>query len=418
MASSPNRGLRIALSVAAAVAAAVFAFNSYTYHIAIVSAFFSIALASVVILHLRVRFSWKDALLVLCGTAAFALVDFALLHYPHRLMAWFSFAGLSSLLILGIRAIWAEAEERELLLSAWIPGLLFVASEWFASTMLDWTAKLHPKTLDLYLFSFDASLRVHMSFLIGRWFAEWPALRTFSLIFYLGLPIPVALIYAGRLIRSRQKSYPVMLAFLLTGPIGILFYNLFPAIGPIALFGQNFPFHPLPIEKAARLFLERVALQGPRNAIPSLHMAWTLLAWWYSRGLSWWERAIALAFAMFTVLATMGTGEHYFIDLIVAFPFALLVQAICSYQLSWKNSLRFEAFFLALVATLAWLTALRHAGKFFWLSPIIPWTLCAATVALISIRQFKFQKAADSADVAPNRAPCPSAVAEVSAAHH
>jgi PAP2 superfamily protein len=418
MGVSPNRTAKYILSLALAAGVAGFAFNSYTYRVAMVSAFFSLALASVAILHFRVRPEWSDALLVLGCTAVFAVVDLAALHFPHRIMAWFSFLGLGSLLILALRTIWAEASDRKVLISAWVPALLFVASEWFASTMLDWTAALHPKTLDLYLFSFDSSMGVQLSFVAGRWFFESSALRATSLIFYIGLPIPIALVYAGQLIRHRKESYAAMLAFLVTGPLGILFYNLFPAIGPIALFGQNFPFHPLPAGQVARLLLEPVALTGPRNAIPSLHMAWTLLAWWYSRGLSWWERAIALAFVLFTVLATLGTGEHYFVDLVVAFPFAVLVQALSSYTLAWKDTRRLSAISFGLFVTLAWLVALRHAGKFFWISPVIPWSLCGATVVLASIRQHKFQQAVDSGPLAAKFNPEVSASREASPARN
>jgi PAP2 superfamily protein len=418
MADSPNRTWQYILSLLLTAGVAGFAFNSYTYRVAMVSAFFSLALASVAILHFRVRPQWTDALLVLGCTALFAVVDLAARHFPHRIMAWFSFFGLGSLLVLSLRVIWAKSSDRKLLLSAWVPALLFIASEYFASTMLDWTAALHPKTLDLYLFSFDSSMGVQLSFLAGRWFFESSPLRAASLIFYIGLPIPIALIYAGLLIRHREKSYPAMLAFLVTGPLGMLFYNLYPAIGPMALFGQNFPFHPLPVGQAARLLLEPVALTGPRNAIPSLHMAWTLLAWWYSRGLSWWERAIALAFVLFTVLATLGTGEHYFVDLVVAFPFALFVQALCSYTLPWKDARRLAAISFGLLVTLAWLVALRHAGKFFWISPVIPWALCVATILLSSIRQHKFQLAVDSGPLAAELNPGVSTARQASPARN
>lgn len=412
MATGKNPAAKILCTFALFVCAGAFAANPQIYTEAIVSAFFALALASVIILHLRVRPKWSDAVLILAATAVIAIVDLAILKYPRAIMAWFSFAGLSSLLILGIRVIWAEEEDRKPLLWAWVPALLFVASEWFASTFLEWTSAAHPKTLDLYLFSFDSSMRVQLSFVVGRWFWHWPWLRLAGMIFYIGLPVSIALVYAGHLVRSRAKAFPAMLAFLLTGPVGILFYNFFPAVSPKALFGRNFPFNPLTVPQAVRLFLEPVPVQGPRNAIPSLHVAWTLLAWWYSRGLSWWERSIAMAFLAFTLLTTLGSGEHYFIDLVVAFPFALMMEALCEYSLSWRDARRLTPFFFGLVATLGWFAALRYAGKFFWISPALPWALAAATVALTILRQREFQLAIDAgkpaADPAPEAAPAVS----------
>jgi len=408
MATGQTHALKIIATFGLFLCAGGFAASPQIYSEAVISAFFSLALGSVVILHLRVRPKWQDALLILAGVAVFAIVDFGIFKYPRAVIAWFSFAGLSSLLILGIRAVWAEGEDRKPLFYAWVPAVLFVASEWFASTFLDWTSAVHPKTLDLYLFSFDSSLRVQLSFLAAGWFLKWPWLRFVGMIFYLGLPISIALVYAGQLVRKREKAFPAMLAFLFTGPVGILFYNLFPAVSPHALFGRNFPLHPLPVSEVARLFLEPIPLQGPRNAIPSLHLAWTLLAWWYSRGLSSWERAIAMAFLAFTALATLGTGEHYFIDLIVAFPFALMMQALCEYSLSWKDTRRLTALLFGALGTLGWFAALRYAGKFFWTSPAIPWLLAGATVVLTILRQHDFRRAVESgrpiADAQPEEA--------------
>src|ERR1700674_3028607 len=196
---------------------------------------------------------------------------------------------------------------------------------------------LHPKTFYLYLYSVDSSLRVQFSFLLGQMFSRYQWLRFASLLFYIALPVPLALVYAAHLRLKDKKAFPVMLAFLVTGPIGVLFYNMVPACGPVHVFGQNFPWHPLSTSQATHMVLETIPLKGARNAIPSLHMAWVLLAWWNSRGLSRLRRVIALAFVICTVLETRGTGEHYFVDLVVAFPFAVMVRALCLYPLPFKS---------------------------------------------------------------------------------
>ncbi len=358
-----------------------FAIGPYFYGAAITSPFFSLALVSVTIIHFRVRSRWMDALLILACTASMAVVDFLILNYPLKIVAWFSFLGVSSLLVMAVRAVWSLGEDRKLLVMAFVPAFLFVASEYLASDLLGWTERAHRKTLDLYLFSFDSSLRAHLSFLMGQAFEKWLWLRIPGKIFYLGLPVPIALIFAGQLVRIRERSLPAMAAFLIAGPLGVVFYNLFPALGPIHIFRGEFPWHALPIRDVPRLFLEAIAVPGPRNAMPSLHLAWALLAWWYSAGLSWYERTVAMLFLVFTALATLGTGEHYFVDLVVAYPFALMIVGMCAYPLSWKDAQRFQPFFFGLLVALAWLTALRYLNRLFWLSPLIPWMLCAATVA-------------------------------------
>lgn len=395
----PIKGpIKVLLTVALIAAAGALGLSSSFYSEALIDAFFAFALASVVILHMRVRPKWSDGLLIVAGGCFLGIVDFQILHYPARVMAAVSFLGLSSFLVMAIRAVWAkdQVSTRDLLY-AWVPSLLFVASDYFATTMLEWTGIAHPKTLDGYLLSFDYSLRIPLVFLAGQLYAMKPWLHNASLLAYVGLAIPIAVVYGGRLVRFKEKAVPAMLAFLVTGPVGILFYNLFPACGPHALFQQNFPFHVFPIDQVRQIILEPVAIQGARNAIPSLHMAWVLLAWWYSRGLGWIERGIALAFLVLTMFATLGTGEHWLVDLIVAFPFALSIQAICAYSVSWRDRERRSAFAFGVGCTLAWLAALRYAPGLFWTSPVVPWALAVATVAVTIIRQQEFFKCTDPA---------------------
>jgi hypothetical protein len=324
-----------------------------------------------------------------------ALICFQWLHFPHAVMPWFSFAGLSSFLILAIRMIWTD--DCRLMLYAWVPAVLFVASEYFASTMLQWTTTAHPRTLDIYLLMFDASLHIQPAFLAGQLYAIHPWLHTASLIAYIGLAIPITVVYAGRLARDREKAFPAMLAFLITGPVGILFYNLFPIAGPHALFGHKFPFTPLPYARLVHVILEPVTIAGARNGMPSLHLAWTLLAWWYSRKLAPLERAIAFLFLGLTAFATMGTGEHWLADLVVAFPFALMIQALCAYELPFRDARRRTAFLFGLVSVLGWMLLFRYCTRLFWTSPIVPWSLIAGTLALTSIRQGILARAENAA---------------------
>ncbi len=378
------------------------------YKSAIATAFYPYVFASVILIHLRVRFRWSDVGGILLFGALFTLFDvFVLQHRTIYIVSWASFLGMGSLVVMGLRAIWSEGEERHVILLALIPGILFLASNHFAGYLHLWTEKAHPKVFDLYLYSFDSSLHVPIVFLLGQAFAKWEVLRASGMIFYVGLPFALAIVYSGQVVRLRDKAIPIFAAFLIAGPIGGLFYNLLPALGPVHLFGDAFPWHPLAADQARRLLLEPVAIGGLRNAIPSLHMGWTLMAWWYSRGLSVWERSIAFAFVAFTVLATMGTGEHYFIDLVVAFPFVLFLQALCAVSLSWSDSRRLTPFLFGLLATLSWLAILRFGVSVFWYSPVIPWVSCLATIG-VTERVRQGMKDAISGSAALGRAVVPT----------
>lgn len=406
------RAAQVLLTIVLAAVTAGFGTSAKFYAESLSSAFFAIALISVVIIELRVSGLWPDGAGVISLTAVFALVDFRFLHYAPHFMAWFSFLGLSSLFLLALRAIWSEGDRRKLLLFAFVPSLLFVTSEWFASNMLDLTERWHPRTLDLFLYSFDGSLGVQISFLMGQAYALWPWFKIAGELFYVGLPIPIAVVYSGQLLRVRQRAIPAMAAFLLTGPIGIIFYNIFPAMGPVHLVRNSFPWHPFSADMFRRVLLEAVAIHGPRNAIPSLHMGWVLLTWWYSKGLSVVERSITMLFVVFTVCATMGTGEHYLIDLVLAYPFAILMMALCAWPPAWKQTRVLQALLFGTATILVWFAALRYTPHVFWISTAVPWLLCAATVGVSIWVKKRFDGAASeviSTAVAPSTSVAPNA---------
>jgi hypothetical protein len=369
----------------------VLSLNSSFYNSSMVDAFMAMALSGALVILLVVQPSWTNFASVAVCSVVLAGLDYRVMGFQPMFMAAFSFAGLGSLAVLGTRTIWARKQDLTLFLYAFLPAVLFVASEYMASTLLDYTEILHPKTFDLFLYSVDSSLRVQFSFLLGQVFTRYQWIRFAGLLFYIALPLPLALVYAAHLRLKSKNAFPVMLAFLVTGPMGVLFYNMVPATGPVHIFGQGFPWHPLSTSQAMHLVLETIPLKGPRNAIPSLHMAWVLLIWWNSKGLSRWIRVIALAFAIFTVLATLGTGEHYFVDLVVAFPFALMVQALCLYPLPFKSGSRRAAFLFGTFASLAWMALISFATPFFWISPVIPWAMVIATISFSTLLMHRMQ---------------------------
>jgi hypothetical protein len=382
--TSAERAWRVLLSVAIVAGVPALAASHIFYVSAIASTFYPYVFASVVFIHLRMRFRWADVGGIVLLGAAFAVLDQFVIHRSSTVyvVTWVSFLGMASLVIMGLNAVWLEGEGRKTVLLALVPSILILASNHYAGYLHKFTENAHPKVLDLYLYSFDSSLHAPIAFWMGQIYEKWKLLGDVSYVFYVGLPFSLALVYAGQASRMRGKAIPIFVAFLLMGPVGGIFYNLFPALGPEHLFGARFPWQPLAAEQARRLLPEPVAIPGLRNAIPSLHMGWTLMSWWYSRGLSVWERALAMLFVVFTIVATLGTGEHYFIDLVVAFPFVLFLQAMCATELKWNDSRRLAPFAFGLATLLVWLWALRYCPQFFWYSVAIPWLLCALTIGV------------------------------------
>ena len=78
-------------------------------------------------------------------------------------------------------------------------------------------------------------------------------------------------------------------------------------------------------------------------------------------------------FAVLTAFATLGLGEHYLIDLVVAVPYALAIMAFSTQIPERKLPLAAGAAMLLL-----WLATLRFAHFY----PAIAWALALATVAV------------------------------------
>jgi len=349
-------------------------------------AFFSLTLASTAIVLLQVR-PWTEALQLSGVTFVLLFVQTVALKVPWSRGPAFALLGLSSLGLLALRMIWSVGEQRRRLRYAFLPPLLLVLMGYAGSVPLQITNQLHPRTLDLSLYAFDASLGTQLSFVVGRIVLQSRWIRQMSLFWYYALPPALMLVYAKQLVRHRTVATTVFLTFFLVGPIGAIFYNLLPACGPVYLFGSGFPLHSLPASEIRAMSIGPVTVSGTRNAFPSLHMAWALLAWWYSRELSGVTRFLVLLFLCGTVLATLGLGEHYFVDLVAAFPFALMMQAGCTLRIPLLDRRRLTPLLAGLLLTLGWVALLRWGLKIVWWSPLIPWAMIVGTILCCIVLQ-------------------------------
>jgi hypothetical protein len=128
------------------------------------------------------------------------------------------------------------------------------------------------------------------------------------------------------------------------------------------------------------MLVQPTLISGARNAFPSLHLAWALLALWYAEGLSYWTKSFLVLFMMGTVLATLGLDEHYFIDLVAAFPFVLMIHAGCALHLAWLDRRRLIAVLSGALLILGWIALLRFGLRIVWISHVVPWTLIGCTI--------------------------------------
>jgi hypothetical protein len=273
-----------------------------------------------------------------------------------------AFLGLASMLVLGWKACRSTAALHPLLLATFCPALVILTNVALAA-IIPW----QPRVFDLFLYRFDGLLGIQSSFVAGRWFAASPFLENLCFLVYAALPLAELLIFLLFVRGQRMPANPLVL-FLVAGIAGFALYQVCPATGPVHVFGAEFPNYPPPALPVQTMILDDL----PRNAIPSLHSAWALLIWWSVRYCRNWIRCLTTVFLALTLLATLGLGEHYLIDLVVALPFAVSAMAACAGQ--------YRRAIAAGSLTFAWLFYLRFGLPVFPVSPLGAWMAVLATL--------------------------------------
>ena len=246
-------------------------------------------------------------------------------------------------------------------------------------------------TYDLYLLYADRGFGFH------------PSLATYALVDRLGLFSVISVVYESLCLciglcyatqmGPGKKPWRVIAVLALPAILGPLCYRLLPACGPVWLLGSSCYTGDLPSTCANISFsgLAQVQLDGawPRNAMPSMHLAWALLIWWALRDMKV-GRWIGLAYAFATALATLGGGEHYLVDLVAAFPFSLAVWSLCMGEAPPVSPRRMLPLAGSCAALLVWIVCIRTAPQLFWISPVLTWGAALSIVAGTVYAQFRF----------------------------
>jgi hypothetical protein len=207
--------------------------------------------------------------------------------------------------------------------SLMMPFFLFQTTQWFPTVMDPGIA-----------FADEALAGFQPSGLVALAFAKSDVLRVSSSLVYGFLPVAVAAVAGFEARSGASRDAGVLPTFVTAALLGYACYALMPTIGPRAFFGEAFP-----LMNASGTILEtRPTVDFDpthfRNAVPSLHVTWAALALLACRGRSVPACILMSVFLAFTIIATLGLGEHYLVDLVVAAPFLLVVRAACSIRVS------------------------------------------------------------------------------------
>ena len=300
-----------------------------------------------------------------------------------RVAAGFSLLGFGAILLLGLRVLWSDREAQQNSVAFLAPALILIVFILTSSNVLKFSGAIRPQTEDAWLYAFDGSLGFQPSFAIGRIMFTHVFLARSAFLTYLGLPFAMAVVCAWKTAPTAKRiSWKMLIIILLAGVGGWLLYNIVPGTGPIYAFGRDFPWREIAYKDLPRFVVRKIALPAgiPRNAMPSLHMGWAVLLYWNSKGFPRALRVALLLFLLLTVVATLGGGQHYFIDLVVSLPFVLAVQSAGS-LISPNRRRHVVALLVGTGMTFAWLLMVRFGLTVAMTSPVIPWSLIIFTLA-------------------------------------
>jgi hypothetical protein len=123
-----------------------------------------------------------------------------------------------------------------------------------------------------------------------------------------------------------------MLTAWVAAAVGFPLYFLVPVAGPPFTFPQYYA-SIWPLADPEFLTAPHGEALRPRNCMPSVHAAWAYFVMFGAYRLNRATRLAVMAAAALTLVSAIEVGNHWFVDLVVALPFALAIQAMTSFGL-------------------------------------------------------------------------------------
>jgi spermidine synthase len=329
----------------------------------------------------------KEFLVLLAATVVGAAATYVVVPIPsdpdqrtwHIAFVPVFWLGLGALVALGRRARSADVEKRRIARNALGASLFIAVFGTVGDSYLAVTRRIHPETFDPIAFHFDGSLGFQPSQILGLLAIEYPALRSAMFVGYNFMSWGFAAFYGMQLARRKRISFDLLQAWAVAALFGYIAYHIVPIAGPAYMLGGSFP-TAIPALSAIP-DVPAVVQAAPRNGFPSMHFGWAFFLWLaaVAQGVAWVRAATAILLGL-NILATMGTGEHYLIDLVAAVPAILIVISLCVRTLSWAHPDRRRALVAGTVLFLGWVLAVRHGVRLFESVPGLTWIAIALTV--------------------------------------
>jgi spermidine synthase len=308
--------------------------------------------------------------------------------------------GIASILVVIYRSFFLQDEHTNKNRMLFV-GTIFI---FFISTIsfsyLELTTALHPTTYDFAAYKFDLSMGMDFSSQLATLSTIFPLLEDLNNRSYAILPHTISILYGLYVAKTEKIPINVLVVIFISTCGAIVLYHLIPVAGPKFAFwamgqtdgvAQNL----FPTNMPSLEVLESIAPQGfgitppyipfkdgvslvPRNAIPSMHFGWALILWLISLRHSMPTKILFGSLLILTIISTLGLGEHYLIDLVIAVPLILFAFALCDNFSDRKK--KYITLFWGLTLTIFWCLYIRFGFNYFAFFPGLSWLLVIGTL--------------------------------------
>ncbi|MBH0778192.1 phosphatase PAP2 family protein [Nocardia bovistercoris] len=238
---------------------------------------------------------------------------------------------------------WEGVDRVNALRAAGLGALLILATK-VGDVWLHVTVVANPEVFDRYVMLADHALG-DPSWVVGRIVdALGPAVYAVLHWVYIELPVAAIVVAVWQLRRVVHEgvwpTHYLVRTFLVLGLLGPIVYVLFPVVGPMFAFGADgnglqlgdfWPNVVPPIDRDPGALL----FDGgtPRNCMPSMHTAWALAVFLHTRRdidgslAPAWLRWGGAFWLVATLVATLGFGYHYGVDLVAGAVLCLTIES-------------------------------------------------------------------------------------------
>lgn len=277
----------------------------------------------------------------------------------------YSMLGLFGLVVL--LSVAAQYKSNQAVFSFWLyMTLVYALMTYVTHSTLELSTIFFPNTFDQVVYKIDEAFFGARQALYDSYqhTPEW--FQDFVLFIYSVLPFCLFILVSLVINERKAKDYRIIRTLLVPFGIAYMCYALVPITGPIYAF-EDLSRDKMPNPDALEAVASFVA-PAARNGMPSMHFTGAFLIWLLTATL---RRKVyfylACVFLLLTVVATIGLGEHYVLDLVVAMPFAVALSFALmspkgwfkqkSMQIAWSSAVLMFAFWMiGIVAIPQWLS--------------------------------------------------------------